>query len=1238
MFENECFHAIKDLKIDISGSTLSADSSVQYSDALIAVLTHGRMDKGNVEIEKSSKGFVGYQLPPELSKPISKSNKEALGHHLIHAVARGMPWEKVLELNGSAKGERFDTATVPWVQTNGLGAIEWFDDVINRGFFNDDAVAGDALTVAKQIIKALPDDCKTQVIDIIQKKIDELNVNGSSTEQDIRALCFLYECIIERSTTEAVQATITRWVEAYKEIKTMQCSSTAQDQIDASMGRIALAGWTALDEPEVNKNKSLKESLETMMAISMANASDYESAPIRRKIEQNEPFRKAMLDNVDKIMSGDSSIDPSQKEQLLRVALSNGVSKDAVWTKNEGMYTTNLATATITFNAATGQFFVGKEVICSPPRELIEHTDVNTLLGNTPMFKECPIEVPFKKFQEIKNNGEPGLTFIWDSSQSMDNTLRIQQGERTYVSTETLINKLEKKDDLTNITNMIRQHEWVGWATSGDGPKNIHIQTRRGEPVATIRDNGTITKYKALGGSQPSEIFLVDMPPPPSIQVMFDAARMAPEDASKASAPVCWMGEETVDIEHIARGIKFKYDLTTFKVSIEDEQQHPWEVQPNDPWSKHMNAVVLGREEKRQLMLPMNESVVVVPLDASNTVAPTTNEQVLALWCNSHGLPKDMVAMGTLKGAVSEEYQGNVQSLINHILNTSIDNQWPYAMQLLKQLCDVSTNKLDNGQKKSLNHHLDRLSNVPMPPGQTAAMDWLREVVLKEAPKQKEVVDISKIFTFQSQLKANSFKSITERYRQPIRDRLNSDGDMSTAGTIQALTLLGAEFENEKRQLEHPLNAIKDSLGLPSIDAVVAHVLQAKSDMAWNRLAYRYLLAATETQHIQNILRECNKLDNNTDELPQDITDLLGYKRAYTDQLISKSPDESSVANALTMLFCEYQNKFRLRPEQSDKLEALLPKEDQEQSQRPFESMRTGFGKTSVFLFVLGLRYAKKRQPVVIVSTDELIEQNESDLAKLVPLNRIERFSLDAAIMGQITSQPGDKKVISDYLDTLINKIEHCKTHQSLIMMTPIVSAQLRCYHQLAIVNHQTDIEEKLANLIKRIGQGMALFDESDATYFPTKSFIVPTGATTKIDTAIQTQVIESIIEGKTTEGEGDDGQAQFNQALTAVRDQFKEGKRLGEHWGPSNNPDVAYMVPYRSTDTPDEGSQFGDPLFACAATVHYIKTKVTVGAPIPKALWWAVIQHLANDGLQPNTPDDGLNEIRKSVYSHSKV
>ena len=244
MFENECFHAIKDLKIDISGSTLSADSSVQYSDALIAVLTHGRMDKGNVEIEKSS-GVCWVPVPPELSKPISKSNKEALGHHLIHAVARGMPWEKVLELNGSAKGERFDTATVPWVQTNGLGAIEWFDDVINRGFFNDDAVAGDALTVAKQIIKALPDDCKTQVIDIIQKKIDELNVNGSSTEQDIRALCFLYECIIERSTTEAVQATITRWVEAYKEIKTMQCSSTAQDQIDASMGRIALAGWTA---------------------------------------------------------------------------------------------------------------------------------------------------------------------------------------------------------------------------------------------------------------------------------------------------------------------------------------------------------------------------------------------------------------------------------------------------------------------------------------------------------------------------------------------------------------------------------------------------------------------------------------------------------------------------------------------------------------------------------------------------------------------------------------------------------------------------------------------------------------------------------------------------------------------------------------------------------------------------------------------------------------------------------
>ena len=82
---------------------------------------------------------------------------------------------------------------------------------------------------------------------------------------------------------------------------------------------------------------------------------------------------------------------------------------------------------------------------------------------------------------------------------------------------------------------------------------------------------------------------------------------------------------------------------------------------------QNMNAVVLGREEKRQLMLPMNESVVVVPLDASNTVAPTTNEQVLALWCNSHGLPKDMVAMGTLKGAVSEEYQGNVQHNKPHL-------------------------------------------------------------------------------------------------------------------------------------------------------------------------------------------------------------------------------------------------------------------------------------------------------------------------------------------------------------------------------------------------------------------------------------------------------------------------------------------------------------------------------------------------------------------------------------------
>ena len=45
----------------------------------------------------------------------------------------------------------------------------------------------------------------------------------------------------------------------------------------------------------------------------------------------------------------------------------------------------------------------------------------------------------------------------------------------------------------------------------------------------------------------------------------------------------------------------------------------------------------------------------------------------------------------------------------------------------------------------------------------------------------------------------------------------------------------------------------------------------------------------------------------------------------------------------------------------------------------------------------------------------------------------------------------------------------------------------------------------------------------------------------------------------------------------------------------------------------------------------------MTVGAPIPKALWWAVIQHLANDGLQPNTPDDGLNEIRKAFIAIQK-
>ena len=156
-------------------------------------------------------------------------------------------------------------------------------------------------------------------------------------------------------------------------------------------------------------------------------------------------------------------------------------------------------------------------------------------------------------------------------------------------------------------------------------------------------------------------------------------------------------------------------------------------------------------------------------------------------------------------------------------------------------------------------------------------------------------------------------------------------------------------------------------------------------------LTLRYLYAQTEVQHINNILKELDILVGmlkppvgegvaNEVLLAQQkelLVNALGIERGYdVAKVLVDLVDEKPRLDTLALLFCEYNQGFRIRNEQKEFLQSILTGDG-----TPLVAqLPTGYGKTDVVMATLLLRKADGNTLCKLSAPDALAGMNMQDL------------------------------------------------------------------------------------------------------------------------------------------------------------------------------------------------------------------------------------------------------------------
>jgi hypothetical protein len=153
-------------------------------------------------------------------------------------------------------------------------------------------------------------------------------------------------------------------------------------------------------------------------------------------------------------------------------------------------------------------------------------------------------------------------------------------------------------------------------------------------------------------------------------------------------------------------------------------------------------------------------------------------------------------------------------------------------------------------------------------------------------------------------------------------------------------------------------------------------------------LTLRYLYAQTEVQHINNILKELDILvdmlrDSSGEgdvllaQQKELLVNALGIERGYdvAEVMVDHVKDKPRL-DTLALLFCEYNQGFRIRNEQKEFLQSILGGE----KAKLVAQLPTGYGKTDVVMATLLLRKADGNTLCKLSAPDALAGMNMQDL------------------------------------------------------------------------------------------------------------------------------------------------------------------------------------------------------------------------------------------------------------------
>jgi hypothetical protein len=194
-------------------------------------------------------------------------------------------------------------------------------------------------------------------------------------------------------------------------------------------------------------------------------------------------------------------------------------------------------------------------------------------------------------------------------------------------------------------------------------------------------------------------------------------------------------------------------------------------------------------------------------------------------------------------------------------------------------------------------------------------------------------------------------------------------------------------------------------------------------------LALRHLYAQTELRqlaHTQKMLSKFESTEYKNPDAERDLVEALRSSRQYDMKDILESEDNGKRLDALSMMFCEYNQGFRLRENQATLLKKLLGTGECDPR---IVQMGTGEGKTSVFFFTLALRFADGEHLVKLTSPDALKTMNMNDL------NDSYREAFNATVH-EFTFDPSHKKDVA-YLEHMYEELEGIRKRGDMIITSP---------------------------------------------------------------------------------------------------------------------------------------------------------------------------------------------------------